>query len=138
MSLIEEHRPSPWLGVLLGTTACFSGAALYDRACDGCNAQAETTMLIHFTDLNPALGDNTISFDCPHCVREGKPAAERDRVHVYRPNNAFTCGPEFSDATLEKNVEAGDWHGVVKNGVVGTIVPLQGNANIRGSAFLGL
>ena len=139
MSLIEDHRPSPWLGVLLGTTACLSGAALYDR-CDGCNAHAETTMLIRVTDLQPEWVENELHITCPHCHKEG--LTERAQISLGEHPDLFgkpqAAWKAMATLTLEGIIQAEHGSFVIREGIVGTIVPLQGNANIRGSAFLGL
>jgi hypothetical protein len=98
-------------------------------------------MEIRVTDLDPFAADGILRIECPHCVRAGKPRGERAILLVSLDAHPPVDVEEttgFENLSLDGILDfPGEWQGVIKKGIVGTIVPLVGHAVAVGSAVMG-
>lgn len=84
---------------------------------------------MNLTELDPFAADGILRLKCPHCVREGR--EEPDILFVdmsLHPPVDYAETTGFENLSLDGIIEIGDWKGVIKKGIVGTIVPLAGRA----------
>lgn len=88
-------------------------------------------MFIRMKDVNPVREGSAVVMDCPLCMRNGH---EPHRVTM---PGADAAADDMDTLTVGGVVQAGHWTGVITNGIVGTIVPMQGHATATGSMELG-